>query len=268
MSKLGLHGDWHVVLKDVDGRVLEDYWKHNILHDLGEQQMLQGMFAPLGTLAEVLCQDCSFVHGTLTLADVDTAGTFTSTVLIGDKLYLVGGTDNEVVPGIWEVATVPGANSVTLTVTAHAGGVAGGVVPLRSRRLAIGLDARTALAETDTIATAEAYEEDGTGYSYSHAGYADNGPRRIVNPMDSTKWTIAQDADTGDYQATSAQVTFTAGGTNWQANRNAFLVSFTGLLNAPANEVLLSSVALNDPITVADAQSLILQFRLRLREAS
>ena len=269
MAKFGLHGDWHVMLRDVDGRVLEDYWKRNILHDLGEQFILQGIFAPLGTLMEVLCEDCSFVHVGLTLADVDAAGTaFVATrIAAGDRLYLAGGTDNEVTPGVWIENARVNNDSVTLTTTAQAGGVAGGIVAMRMRRLAIGLDMRTVLYEPDTITAPEAYEEDGTDYSVV-PGVKDGAGRQIVDPMNSANWTIAQDATTGDYQATSAQVTFTAGAADWQANRNAFLVAFTGSVGTPANEVLLSSVAFDNPITLGNGQSLSLQYRIRLRESA
>jgi len=264
VKRLGLHGDWHVIHRDVDGTVLADYWKHNILHDLGEQFLLRGVFAPLGTLMEVLCEDCSWVHGTLTLADVDAAGTaFVATrIAAGDRLYLAGGTNNEVTAGVYIVNARVNNDSVTLTTSPQAAGTAGGIVVLRMRRMAIGLDARTTLSETDTITAAEAYEEDGTGDGASGAG------RHLVDPMNSASWTIAQDSDTGDYQATSAQVTFEATDADWQANRNAFLCAFTGSVGTPASEVLISSVAFADPITVGNGQSLSLQYRVRLREAT
>ncbi|HUT14191.1 MAG TPA: hypothetical protein VMY42_27140 [Thermoguttaceae bacterium] len=246
-----------------------------VTHDLGERFLARARFAPFGSAAvttpdatdqmyiQVLETDCLYddaghADGAKCLHTVAGADAPFATVAAGDHLFLAGGPGATVIAGaISEVASVTaGDESVLLTASPYAGDIAGGIVVMRSLRLAIGLDARTVLSESDTISAAEAYEEDGTGYA-----------RVLVDPMDSTKWTIDQDATTADYQATSVQVAFTAGGTNWQANRNAFLVAFTGTLAAPANAVLIASIQFSDPVTVGNGESHPFKFRLRFSEA-
>lgn len=266
-KKRGAHFEFRARLIGRDGSQLWDSgWRPNILHDDGEQFLLQTAFAPLGTRMQVVAEECWYDHadhadGAKCLHNVGGAAAPFATVAAGDYLYLAG--TAEVTEGVYEVASVGGDDENVLlssapTANVDAGtNVVGGVVALRSYRYAIGLDSRTVLAERDGIATAESYEE--TLGSYA---------RQLVCPMDSGKWTIAKDAVTEDYQATSAQVLFTPVAVNYGANNNAFVVAFTGTVASPSNEVLLSTFAFGSSITVEVGQSLPVQYRFRLTESS
>jgi len=234
-----------------------------ITHDLGEQFLARGRFYPLGAqLFTVVAANAAYTQASKTLT---MTGEFTAAdVEVGGKLYIVGGdATRNVTAGIYEIATRPNDNSVTLTTDAQpAGNVATGVVVLQAWRMCIALDARTVISESDTIAAVEAYEEDGTDYR-----------RQLVDPLNSASWTIDQDAESGDYQATSAQVTFTAGAADWQANRNAALIAFTGAYvaapsTALANEILIASLQFDNSVTLGNGESHPFKFRLRFSEAA
>ncbi len=277
-GRLGFHANWHIgpyLLPN--GKIRPAYWKHNITHDLGEQAVLQLLFGLQFTTFswQILTHNAAYTHATKTLAG-PAADDFAKYLSVDDVIYVVGGYDvGEVATPLTGsygvVATNADDDTVTLddAPTAGDGNLDGGVVIIRTHNFGLGLDARNALAEADTTATCEAYEEDGTDYV-----------RYIVDPLES-KWTIAQNATSLDYEATSTQVTWTAGAADWQANKNAFLVM--GLADTDAtstrdltdsgpagtdwsNDVLLSSVPFDDPITVGNGQSLPLQIVWKLTE--
>lgn len=232
-------------------------------HDLGEQFLVQTAFAPLGTRMEVLEADALYTqtgHGDGEKCLHSSSGTddpFAS-VAAGDYLYLAGGTDNEVTAGVYEVASVGGDDeNVLLSSDPYAGNVASGIVVLRQYRFAIGLDRRGTLLENHSITSAESFEEDGTSYA-----------RQLVCPMDSSNWTIRQESTTLDYEALSAQVTFTAGGTDWHANTTAFLVAFTGTIADPLNEILIASYQFDSSVTLANGESHPFKFYMRFSESS
>jgi hypothetical protein len=250
-----------------------------ITHDLGRRFLARSRFAPLGGVAvaspdatdqmflEVLAKDCSYIdtgdgHGEKAIHAIPDAGTPFATVAAADHLYLVGGPGaTTIAGGISHVASV-GADKrdfLISTTSPYAGNIASGIVVMRSWRLCIALDARTEIHATDTIATMEAAEEDGSGYA-----------RKLVDPMDSASWTITQDTVSGKYQATAAQVVWTADTpetTAWQTNRNTSLIAFTGLITAPANEILIASYQFEPPVVALTAgQVWPIQFRMRFGE--
>jgi len=263
---MALHWDWHIRLVDKDGNTEKECWRKNMVHNLGEQLLLQGTFAPLGTLLTVIEPDALYdqtghADGSKCLHSASGTDDPFATVTAGDYLYLVGGTDNEVTAGVYVVASV-GADdeNVLLSADPYAGDVAGGIVVLLNRKLEIALDARTSPAEADVIGQMEAYEEDGTGYA-----------RQGVDPHSSSNWTIALDTTTDDYKATSAQVTFTATettGTDWQTNYNASLVAHTGVIGSEANEVLVATCPFDEGYTLTESKSLYIDVYVRLGEES
>ena len=276
-KKRGLHFEARARHRDTDGRLIKDTgWRHNILHDLGEELMLNILFEPAFTTYswQLLTVNAAYTYATKTLTGPDAAN-FAQYLSVDDYIYVVGGykAGSASLTGSYSrVATNADDDTVTLTThpTGATGDLDGGIVVIRPINFCIGLDARTSLFENDTVAAAESYEEDGTDYY-----------RELVDPIDATNtfWTVQQDTDTGDYEALSDEVTFTAGGTNWQANRNAFLVAglcdtdatSTSLHSVAANwshDVLISSVAFDEPITVGNGQNLGVSFRVRLQEAS
>ena len=280
-GKLGFHSTWRVGPYALpDGSIRPAYLKRNICHNLGEQALLQLIFGLQFTTFswQVVANDCSFdlADGAQDkyITDRD-AGTLFANMLAGDLIYLCGGYTaggTSVTPGYYTTDVVTDGYNISLTTNPAGVDITGGIVAIRTHNFGIGLDARPSLAEADTKATAEAYEESGTGYY-----------RYIVDPIES-KWTVALNATTKDYEATSAQVTFTASAADWQNNRNAFLVM--GLADVAtdatrattgdgagsdqtddwSNDVLLSSVALRDPITVGDGQSLPIQMVIAVSE--
>jgi hypothetical protein len=284
-GKLGFHANWRVgPYIDESGRMRPAYTRGNTTHDLGEQALLQLIFGLQFTTFswQVVANDCSFdlADGTQDkyITDEDGGDPFAN-MLAGDKIYLCGGytaAGTSVTPGYYTTDVVTDANNISLTADATAGNtdITGGIVAIRTHNFGIGLDARPTLAEADTTATAEAYEEDGTDYY-----------RYIQDPIES-KWTIAQNATSLDYEATSTQVTWTAGAADWQTNKNAFLVMgladvATDVTRATtgdgagsaqgddwSNDVLLSSVAFDDPILTGSGQTLPLQIVWKLTEES
>jgi len=137
-------------LRDEHGRVEREGVAHNMLHNGGQQQFLQSYFAPLGTLLEVLESDALYDQaghgdGAKCLHSAEGTDQPFSTVVAGDYLYLVGGTDNEVTPGVYEVSSV-GADkeNVLLASDPYDGDVTGGICVLRARKFAMGLDSRSA----------------------------------------------------------------------------------------------------------------------------
>jgi hypothetical protein len=271
-NDMGWQGIWRFRLVDnKTGAVERDFTVKNMLHNLGEQALLQGMFSPAGTMFTVLSTDAAYGHE-LAILTAGTNGDFAS-VAAGDFIYVVGGEQGARIttPGAYEVHDVnAAAEPDTLEFGTSAGAadingnvtVTGGITVLRQKRLAIALDARQSPAEADVIGQMEAYEEDGAGYGVSGAG------RQMVCPNDSTNWTIALDSTTNDYKATSAQVTFAATDTDWQANYNASLVMFDGTIASPTNEVLIATAPFDDPITVADGKSMYVDIYIRLGEES
>jgi len=254
------NGIWEWWYHDKYGNVIQEGRGKNILHDTGQQFFLNSIFAPFGTYATCICQDCSYTTATNTLADVDAANTAFADVEVGDKVYLCGGTDNEATAGLYTVATNADNDTITTTEEVQAGNVAGGIVVLIGRKFAMGLDRRSSLLGTDTAALVSALEEDGTGYA-----------RVDLNPMLTSNWTIALDSDYDDYTAASAICTFTATavtGIDWQSNRNYFIMAHTGTLAAPANEVLIASLSLGDPVTVAASKSITLRYTSRIKETA
>jgi len=269
---MALHWDWHIRLVDENGNTEKECWRKNMVHNLGEQLLLQGTFAPLGTLLTVISTDASYVHGTKTLtagadgAFATVSGESEADAEDGDYIYVVGGEAGGVLatPGCYLVDTVTtAANPDTLVFDADINGgvsVTGGISVLLARKLEIALDARTSPAEADVIGQMEAYEEDGTGYA-----------RQSVDPHNSSNWTIALDTTTDDYKATSAQVTFTATattGTDWQTNYNASLVAHTGVIGSEANEVLVATCPFDEGYTLSEGKSLYIDVYVRLGEES
>ena len=280
-KKRGLHFEARARHRDEKGRIILDTgWRHNILHDHGEELILNRIFEPAFTTYSwmVLANDCSYDDAggaqDRYLTDRDAGSPFDK-VSVNDYLYLCGGytaAGTSVTPGYYRIDVKTDANNVSLTTDASAGDadITGGIVVIRTHNFCIGLDNRTTIYENDTTAAAEAYEEDGTGYY-----------RELVDPDDATNtfWTVQQDSDTGDYEALSDEVTFSATAADWQPNYNAFLVAGlcdtegtdTYLHSAAAdwsNDVLISSVAFDDPITVGNGQNLGVSFRVRLKEAT
>jgi len=240
-----------------------------VTHDLGERFLARGRFAPLSTeMLTVISANCIYDdagHGDGGFC-VHTAGGAAApfaVVLATDHVYIVGGTTAPLTAGEYHVNAVGGDNeNILLSASAGADNLVGGVVVLRGYRLAIGLDSRTEINESNTITAAEAYEEAGTDYQ-----------RVLVDPLDAASWVIDQDADSGDYQMTSAQVTFTAGAADWTAYRNAFLVAFTGVYpaapsTAMAGEILIASIQFTNPVTLGNGESHPFKFQLRVSEAA
>jgi len=279
-KKRGLHFEARARHRDEKGRIILDTgWRHNILHDSGEELILNRIFEPAFTTYPwmVIAKDCSYDDAggaqDRYLTDRDTGGF--ANVSVNDYVYLCGGytaAGTSVTSGYYRIDVKTDASNVSLTTdaTADNADITGGIVVIRTHNFCIGLDRRTSLFENDTVAAAESYEEDGTDYY-----------RQLVDPDDATNtfWTVQQDNDTGDYEALSDEVTFTAGDADWHANRNAFLVA--GLCDTDhtdtslhsdaddwSNDVLISSVPFAEPITVGNGQNLGVSFRVRLQEAS
>jgi len=112
----------------------------------------------------------------------------------------------------------------------------------------LGLDARVALADTDTTADIDG-EPAGDGYAR----------QAIVNATD---WTLQQDPGTGKWEVLSAEVTFSADGGDWPEVTNMFLMCTVG----SATEVLIASAKLTAPRTIHDGESLPCRIKLRPRE--
>jgi len=279
-GRLGLHSEWTIGPYELpDGSIRPAYTRGNITHDLGENALLQLIFGLQFTTFswQILTHNAAYTHATKTLTGPG-ADDFAQYLSIDDVIYVVGGYDVGAVAtpltgSYGVVASNADDDTVTLddAPTAGDGDLDGGVVIIRTHNFGIGLDARPSLAEADTTATCEAYEEDGTDYY-----------RYVMDPLES-KWTIAQNATSLDYEATSTQVTWTAGAADWQTNKNGFLVM--GLADTDAtstrditdsgvagtdwsNDILLSSVAFDDPISLGNGQTLPLQVVWKLTEES
>jgi len=242
-----------------------DYENILLARDPGADQLTGGLVVlSLNRGMGVIEPDASFDltgHEDGEICLYSTAGTQDSFVGLaaGDMLYLVGGLDNEVTPGLYEVASVGGDyENVLLTAAPYAGDVTGGIVVFRvlQKRLALALDNRSALSVTDTAAGLASYEEDGDGYA-----------RVVLDPMDSGNWTVSYSSDQDAYMAVSAVCTFTASGTNWQANRNMALVSYVGPLATPTSEVLIGSMSLGGAVTVADTKFITVRYSAPIRGA-
>ena len=126
-------GSWRWKWLDGDGTVLREGAGKNLLHNTGQQFILQNAFGPLTDNLTVLCEDCSYTTATNTLADVDTANTAFATVIIGDKIYVAGGTDNEATPGLYTVASNADNDTVASSQWALITGPRSLVVMLRQR---------------------------------------------------------------------------------------------------------------------------------------
>ena len=256
---MALHWDWHIRLVDENGNTEKECWRKNMVHNLGEQLLLQGTFGTLTVLeADALYDQAGHGDGAKCLHSASGADDPFSTVAAGDYLYLVGGSDNEVTAGSYVVASVGGDDeNVLLSADPYAGDVAGGIVVLPGRRLEIALDARTSPAEADVIGQMEAYEEDGTGYA-----------RVAVDPDVADTWTIALDTTTSDYKATSAQVEFAATAADWQTNYNASIVARTTAAEDIATSVLVATCPFPEGYTVGNGKSLYIDVYVRLGEES
>ena len=111
----------------------------------------------------------------------------------------------------------------------------------------IGLDNRGSLAEGDAL-TDLSGEPSGNGYA-----------RKAVN-SDDTDWTVSQDS--GDYQALSKTVTFTASGGSIGPVTKGFLCTVaTG-----TSGVLINSKALSQERTLASGESLNVSMALKASE--
>ena len=111
----------------------------------------------------------------------------------------------------------------------------------------LGLDNRTSLAEADTLASLSG-EPTGNGYA-----------RQAVN-SDATDWTVSQDS--GDYQAKSKTVTFSATGGSWGPVTKLFLCTVaTG-----TSGKLLCSLALSQSRTLASGESLQADMTIKISE--
>ena len=112
----------------------------------------------------------------------------------------------------------------------------------------IGLDARTSLAEADTLASLSG-EPSGNGYA-----------RQAVN-SDGTDFTIEQIS--GDWQAKTKTVTFTASGGQIGPVTKAFLCTVA----SGTSGKLIQSVALSQSRTLQSGESLNVSMYLRLSES-
>lgn len=111
----------------------------------------------------------------------------------------------------------------------------------------IGLDARASLAEADAL-TDLVSEPSGNGYA------------REAVASDNTDFTNSQDS--GDWQALTKTVTFTASGGSIGAVTKAFLTT----VSTGTAGVLISSVALSQSRTLADGESLDVSMYIKLSE--
>jgi len=110
----------------------------------------------------------------------------------------------------------------------------------------LGLDNRTSLAESDTLASLSG-EPSGNGYS-----------RQAVN-SDATDFTISQES--GDYQAKTKTVTFTASGGSIGPVTKMFMAT-----SADETGKLIAGRALSQERTLADGESLECSFYIRFSE--
>ena len=110
----------------------------------------------------------------------------------------------------------------------------------------LGLDNRTSLAESDTLASLSG-EPSANGYS-----------RQAVN-SDATDFTISQES--GDYQARTKTVTFTASGGSIGPVTKMFMAT-----SADGTGKLVASRALSQERTLADGESLECSFYIRFSE--
>ena len=250
------NGKFKWQLRDEHGNVEQEGQCHNMLHRLGQQQVLQAYFSPLGTLVTVLATNAAYASATKRITSADA---FTAALIVaGEQVYVLGGDDDaDITTGIYEVDTREDDSNIDLLTAASAGEIADGVVVLKKRRLFLALDNRSALSINDTAAGLASYEEDGTGYA-----------RQSLDPDLSTNWTIAYDSDEDAYTAESAVCTFSATattGTDWQANRNMALVSHEGTIDNETSEVLISSMSLGGAVTVGEGKSITVQYAVPIR---
>jgi hypothetical protein len=242
-------------LRDEYGNVERKGEGPNMLHRLGQNEVLTAFFAPESLYMEPLEVDALYdqadhADGAKCLHSASGTDDPFDDVTAGDYLYLIGGTNNEVTPGIYVVASV-GADveNVLLSADPYAGDVASGIVVFRGYLLQLALDNRSALSTNDTAAGLASYEEDGGGYA-----------RVDLNPY-ASNWTIAYDSNEDAYTAESVVATFTASDATWQANRNMALV----LQYGAAGEVLIGSMSLGGAVTVADTKSITVQYSVPIR---
>jgi hypothetical protein len=112
----------------------------------------------------------------------------------------------------------------------------------------IGLDNRTEPSEEDTLASLSG-EPTGNGYA-----------RQAVN-SDDTDWTVSQDSGSGDWQALSKTVTFTANGGSIGPVTQMFLAT-----SANNSGVLICTRPLSQERTLADGESLECSLYIRIGE--
>ena len=113
----------------------------------------------------------------------------------------------------------------------------------------IGLDARAALAEADTLATVTAAGEPAGAHGYAREAVA----------SDNVDFTAQQDAGTDDWEAVTTEVTFTAAGGNWAEMDNIFLAT-----TIDGTGKLICSSAMSVPRTVNDGETLRVTMTIRL----
>ena len=109
----------------------------------------------------------------------------------------------------------------------------------------MGLDARSALAEGDSMAVSG--EPSGNGYA-----------RRTV-ASDNVDFTVSQDS--GDWQVATKTVTFAASGGAWSEVKNMFLAT-----TSDDSGKLIASEALTTPRTLQDGDSLEASMIIKLSE--
>ena len=279
-QRVSLHCMWDVQVRRADGSVRFDWTGknaiHNIVHDEGARYLLDLAYGRTFTTS-TNSPYCDLMNGTydhtlgaheLLLTDADTSGAF-DLCAVGDWIYLCGGSGagGHIVPGWYQILFKDSADIIGLALdpTSAAGDMAGvGAVatPMRRAVLYVGLDSRPTIAQTDVMAGAEGYEEDGTGYA-----------RRAVDPDTAAEWTISYDGTAHKYKALSIQETFTATAANWQENRNLFLAAGYAAANTAvahgattAGQLLLSSAAFPAAFTLGDAETVPVQGKFYLHE--
>ena len=112
----------------------------------------------------------------------------------------------------------------------------------------IGLDNRTSAAEADTLASLSG-EPSGNGYS------------RQAVASNATDWTVSQDGGSGDWQALSKTVTFTASGGSIGPVKQMFLAT-----SSDGSGVLICTRPLSQTRTLADGESLQCSMYIRIGE--
>lgn len=122
---------------------------------------------------------------------------------------------------------------------------AGGVIP---STYYFGMDARPALTDTDTMSYVQDYEVSGFGYLRQQV------PSSGVN-------CFSISFSDGHYKASSPPIQFSAIGGPWGPVQNLFMTDKSDYSGS-----LISSAALQAPITVTDGQSVVMRLALSLKD--